>query len=71
MKKTYAKLGIHIQTARPNETRRDRRTSYSIPDMLDKGLAAWAKTDEGSGAGADGDDDIGAAIEMEDLEVDE
>ncbi|ETW75974.1 hypothetical protein HETIRDRAFT_422597 [Heterobasidion irregulare TC 32-1] len=71
IKKIYTKLGIHIQIAHPNETQRDCCMLYSIPDMLDKGLATWAKMDKGSGAGTDGNDNIGAVVEMEDLKVNE
>lgn len=38
MSKTNAMLGAYLQEHRPNEFQAGRRSKYSIPDMIDRGL---------------------------------
>lgn len=67
MKKTFEKMAAYIEANSPNERSTGRKSSYSIPDMLDRGehivynIAGRATVPE--------DDGVDQVIDDKDLEV--
>lgn len=69
MQKTYADLARYMETAKPNEYCKSRKTSASVVDAISKGLDAFERQQSVSGSGEEKESEVEYDFTFEDLDV--